>query len=294
MIIVRLAKDAQSARDKQVQEKSTGELFYIRRKFKEKMITRAVQRWNLRKPKYVPVGEVIQPAHYEIIEISDALAKGFVLNHHYSSAYPAARRRFGLFRGSNLVGVAVFSHPCNERTITNVFGCEKAIDGLELGRFVLLDSVPANGESWFLARCREILKPDYVGVVSFSDDMPRTAEGGEVIFPGHIGTIYQASNAAFLGRGTARTLRLLPDGKVISDRTIQKIRKGERGWQYGVEILRVFGADACPSDDLRRRVWLTYWLGQLTRNLQHHGNLKYAWSFSKKVKLLSLPYPKFI
>jgi hypothetical protein len=256
------------------------------------MITSLSQRWILGIARYVPAGELINTLEYDVEEITEDAAKTFILEHHYSGTYPAARRRFGLHRFGVLVGVAVFSHPCNEKTITNVFGCEKAIDGLELGRFVLLDSVPGNGESWFLARCREQLKPDFVGVVSFSDDTPRVTADGQPIFAGHIGTIYQASNAAFLGRGTARSLRLLPDGKVMSHRAISKIRAKERGWQYSADILRSYGANPCPEEDLPRREWLSYWLRILTRTIAHPGNLKYAWSFSKRIQLQGLAYPK--
>lgn len=256
------------------------------------MITGTVQRWQGGAVRFRPAGEVIRPAEYDVLEIGEDFAKAFVLEHHYSGTYPAARRRFGLFRSGELVGVAVFSHPCNEKTITNIFKCERAADGLELGRFVLTDAVPGNGESWFLARCREQLRAHYVGIVSFSDDTPRQTASGEAVFAGHIGTIYQASNAAFLGRGTARSLRILPDGKVLSDRTIQKIRSGERGFGYSAEILRFYGADQCPESDLERRNWLSHWLGILTRTIKHPGNLKYAWSFSRSIKLESLAYPK--
>ncbi len=257
------------------------------------METNISQRWHNRKAKYLPAGEVINPADFDICEIDELTAKNFVVTHHYSQSYPSARRRFGLFDRGSLVGVAVYSHPCNDKTITNVFGNEKAIDGLELGRFVLLDSVKANGESWFLARCHEILKPDYVGIISFSDDIARTTAAGEIIFAGHLGTIYQATNATFLGRGTARTLKLLPDGKVLSDRAIQKIRSGEKGWVYASEMLRAFGGvPDCPSEPVQRRIWLTDLLISKTRRLKHAGNLKYAWSFSKKTFLKSLPYPK--
>lgn len=256
------------------------------------MITSTVQRWNAGAARYVPAGSLITPREYDVAEISEDTAKSFVLANHYSGTYPAARRRFGMFRRGNLCGVAVFSHPCNEKTITNVFGCEKASDGLELGRFVLTDDVPGNGESWFLARCREQLKNDFVGVVSFSDDVAHTTADGSRTFAGHIGTIYQASNAAFLGRGTGRSLRLLPDGKVLSHRAISKIRSGERGWRYAVDILRAYGAGPCPEDDLPRRAWLAHWVSVLTRTMTHPGNLKYAWSFSKRVRLASMPYPK--
>ena len=96
------------------------------------MITSTVQRWNERRPRFKPAGAVIDPKSYEVAEISEDQAKAFVQKHHYSGTYPAARRRFGLFRAGSLVGAAVFSHPVNERTITNVFGCERAADGLEL------------------------------------------------------------------------------------------------------------------------------------------------------------------
>lgn len=256
------------------------------------MITDTVQRWNERRSRMIPAGGYIRPQDYDVAEISEDVAKAFVLKHHYSGTYPAARRRFGLFKAASLVGVAVFSHPVNEKTITNVFGCERASDGLELGRFVLVDHVPGNGESWFLARCREQLRNDFIGVVSFSDDTPRLTQGGIVTFAGHIGTIYQASNAAFLGRSTSRSIRLLPDGRVMSHRAISKIRAGERGWQYAAAILRSYGANCCPDSDLPRREWLSYWLRILTRAIAHPGNLKYAWSFAKTVKLQSLAYPK--
>ena len=40
------------------------------------------------------------------------------------------------------------------RVLTAVFpDLEPYAESLELSRFVLAESVPANGESWFLARC---------------------------------------------------------------------------------------------------------------------------------------------
>ena len=44
-------------------------------------------------------------------------------------------------------------------------------------------------------------------VVSFADPVPRRV-GGRVLFPGHVGIIYQAANAVFTGRSTARRLTL--------------------------------------------------------------------------------------
>jgi len=253
---------------------------------------RVVQRWRGGRDSYRPAGEVIRTADYEVAPIAEATAKAFVVEHHYSRSYPAARFRFGLFRGAALAGVAVFSHPCNDRVLTRTFDLPAA-DAVELGRFVLLDAVPGNGETWFLARCFAGLRGDVAGVVSFSDPVARSSAAGDVVFPGHIGTIYQAHNAAYLGRGTARTLRLLPDGRVLSARAIQKVRARERGWRYVAELLVAAGA-AAPAQHEDLALWLARELPATTRTLRHAGNHRYAWAFSRALarRLDRLPYPK--
>jgi hypothetical protein len=252
------------------------------------------QRWRSRRSCYRPNGEVICTREYEIAAISrDGEAREFIEEHHYSRSYPAARFRFGLYRHGELTGVAVFSHPCNDAVLTTVFRCP-VLAAVELGRFVLLDDVPANGETWFLARCFELLKhADLIGVVSFSDPVPRRSVSGQIIHPGHVGTIYQAFNGRYLGRGASRTILLLPDGSVLNSRTVQKIRRLERGWKYAAALLEKFGADPLNDDP---NLWLDRWLPALTRRLRHPGNHKYAWPLQKSARKwlpLSLPYPKF-
>ena len=252
------------------------------------------QRWRLRRDSYRPAGEPINPRLYEVAElVGDREAKAFIVTHHYSGSYPNARFRFGLFTGGELVGVTVFSHPCNDRVLTSVFPVS-ASDSVELGRFVLLDLVPANGESWFLARAFECLRrKGLAGVVSFSDPVPRTKMDGTIIHRGHFGICYQATSATFLGRTEPRTLRLLPDGTVLNDRAIQKIRAGEQGCQYAAALLEKFGAAPPPVEE--RTEWLASWLARLTRRLRHSGNYKYAWAIAPDARRFlpaSLPYPK--
>lgn len=255
----------------------------------------AVQRWEGGRQRWRPAGEVIRTSEFDVAAIdSDATAKRFVLEHHYSGTYPAARFRFGLYRRGVLAGVAVFSHPCSDRVLTSVFPGEARLS-VELGRFVLLDEVPGNGETWFLARCFDGLRASGIrGVVSFSDPVPREA-GGRVVFPGHIGTIYQAHNGRYLGLGTARTLRLLPDGRVMSARALQKIRSGSKGWRYSAAVLEQLGATPAPLEGAARSAWLAQWLSALTRSVRHPGNHKYAWALARRVELpASMPYPKKI
>jgi hypothetical protein len=196
------------------------------------------QRWREHRTCYRPPDEVINPSEYEVASIaSDCEARAFIKAHHYSRAYPAARFRFGLYHHGLLVGVAVFSVPCRDSVLTNVFPVPASLS-VELGRFVLLDSVPGNGETWFLGRVfNELRKEGLVGVVSFSDPLPRFTADGTMVHRGHVGTIYQAFNGTYLGRSAARTLRLLPNGSVLSERAIQKTRRTECGSKYAAGTL---------------------------------------------------------
>ena len=258
------------------------------------MIVGAVQRWRARQGAYRPAGETIDPRSFEVAPIpDDRTAKSFVLEHHYSGSYPPARRRFGLYRGAELVGVAVFSVPVNARSLDPCPG--DANSRAELGRLVLLDDVEANGESWFVARCFESLaREGFTGVVSFADPVPRSSSNGLVIFPGHIGTIYQALNAVFIGRSKPETKLLLPDGTALPARAVAKIKSGDRGWRYAVDRLVEHGADPPDGD---RVAWLARELPKVTRRQKHGGNLKYAWALTsagKRAMPGSKPYPKVL
>lgn len=274
------------------------------------MITSLSQRWRGGRASYRPPRDCMDASAYEVAPIdgrgADTIARAFVQAHHYSGSMPAARERIGLYRarhawavgGGELVGIAVFSHPPTDKVLS-CLPCPKDA-AVELGRFVLLDNVEHNGESWFLARCFDLLRQrGYEGVVSFSDPVPRRSAAGTVVFPGHIGGIYQASNAVFAGRATGRSLRLLPDGRVFNERSRSKIRQRERGWQGAVEQLVAVGAApperTSSAADLHE--WLLRELPLVTRCLVHPGNLRYLFGLTPAVKRRlpeSLPYPKIM
>lgn len=194
----------------------------------------------------------------------DAAARAFVERHHYSRSYPAARRRFALLQDGILCGVAVFAQPMHAGVFRD-FAAAPA-ECLDLGRFILLDAVGANAETWFLARCFKALRVEgFAGVVAMSDPVPRTDAAGAVTFRGHVGTIYQASNAHYMGRATARALRLLPDGSVFSARAESKIRARESGWRYAVGQLVEAGAQPPPADADDLRPWLRAARAAVTR-----------------------------
>jgi hypothetical protein len=258
------------------------------------MITNTTQRWRDRRGSYRPAGEVINTHEFDVSAISDdRTAKAFVTQHHYSGSYPAARERFGLYWRGDLAGVAVFSVPAQPRTLDVLPGGRET--GVELGRLVLLDAVPGNAESWFIARCfGELRREGYTGVVSFSDPVPRIDADGVVVFGGHIGTIYQATNGVYLGRSKAERRLLLPDGTMLHGRALAKIRARDRGWRYAANLLEQHGAEPLGEDG-DSLVWLAQWLPLLTRPIRHTGNLKYAWALNRRDRRhlpTSLPYLK--
>ena len=139
--------------------------------------------------------------------LDESRAKRYITANHYSTSYPAALARWALRdRDSRLVGVAVIGVPMSTAVLTNVFGdLEPITESAELCRLCLNDSVASNGETWFLALVfAHVAARGLRGIVTFADPVPRFV-AGRVLFPGHIGTIYQAKGVEYLGRSTPRT-----------------------------------------------------------------------------------------
>jgi hypothetical protein len=251
-----------------------------------------------------PAREVVDLAGMDVAPIDRDIARAFIELHHYEHSYPAGRFRFGLFDSNELVGVAVFSQPVNDRSTACLPG--EPIERVELGRFVLLDRVGANAETWFLGRCFHSLRREgLTGVVSFSDPAPRRTTSGRVVMPGHVGTIYQAHNAVYLGRSRAERRRMLPDGTVAHNRMLAKIRNHERGWRTAVDRLIGHGARQ-PRSGENLRAWLDSALPSISRSVPHCGNHKYAWTLNRRDRRhlehylqrelgkTAIPYPKIV
>lgn len=263
------------------------------------------QRWNARRERYRPVGEVFDPSRASVYAIDEQDAKAFVVAHHYSGSFPAARFRFGLywkdrFGQEGLAGVAVFGVSMNQRAIPSYFDELAPNDGVELSRLVLLDHLAANAESWFLGRAFRLLKagaPQIRGVLSYADPLPRLREDGSTVTPGHVGCIYQAHNARYLGRSSARSLLVSRDGRVFSQRSATKIRREERGAAYAVRQLISMGAPAPLPLEAPERYLLRAVREGGFRRMPHPGNHVYAWWLGQRraepERLRApMPYPK--
>lgn len=270
------------------------------------------QRWQERREvrRYASQGK-INPAEFGV-EVLDGEreARAFIEAHHYSGSFPAAHVSVGLFRktgvaASRLVGVAVFSEGIQSGRSLPKWTGFSAQEGTELGRLVVLPEVAHNGESWFIRRAFRALqqeRPQTRAVVSYSDPLERTTAAGEVVKPGHYGTIYQASNALYVGRAEGRTLLLLPDGRVLQGYTFNKFLTRKKGWGGAERQIIAAGVAAGiaprqPGEE--EAAWCARVKAGL-RPLKHPGNFTYAFGLDSDawdtIRTLhggkGQPYPK--
>ena len=264
------------------------------------------QRWTKKRMSFRPAGEPFQADRHKVVLLSESDAKDFCAMHHYSGSMPPARVRVGMmrktpFEAEQLVGLAVFSVPMQNAALGKYLKADMAT-GVELGRFICTDVVESNGESWLIGQANRLLQRETKirSVLSYSDPLERLNEAGEVIKPGHIGTIYQAVGAALLGRSSARTLVLSRTGHVISERSLSKIRNEETGAAYAYRQLLAAGAPERqfgehPADYVRRALDCGAF-----KKVKHPGNYVYAWACGDKAERRqgrerigpSLEYPK--
>lgn len=245
------------------------------------------QRWRAGRHSWRHVREGgFDARHYRVEPIDEPTARAWVVSNHYSASYPVASRRYGLFAADQLVGACVLGVPMSDRVLTNVFpDLQPVRDSLELSRLVLDDAVPGNGESWFLARVFAAeAERGLCGVVAFADPVPRRVDG-RVLFAGHTGHIYIASNATYLGRSTARTMTVLPDGAVLSARSAQKVRAGERGHQHVArQLVRLGATPRRPHTNAAS--WLADALAEVgAASVRHRGNHRYAFRLGRTARL---------
>lgn len=108
------------------------------------------------------------------------------IRRHYLHKWPGVNvATFGMFIDGINVGALVFSLPPRET--------EKRFGGAtwELSRLWLVDELPCNAETWFIAQCVRLVKrqrPDVQFLVSYADPSA-----------GHSGVIYRAANWRFDG-----------------------------------------------------------------------------------------------
>lgn len=100
----------------------------------------------------------ISVTNFTVNLIEHKVAKVFVIANHYSQTCPEGQRfNFGLFDGSELIGVAIFGKPAGIHQAKFYYPTNPT-KLLELRRLVCIDATPKNTESYFISQCIKYMK----------------------------------------------------------------------------------------------------------------------------------------
>ncbi|MEY3788841.1 MAG: hypothetical protein RLZ75_3049 [Pseudomonadota bacterium] len=158
-----------------------------------------------------------------VIKVIDSASSRLVVQkYHYSGKCTQnSQIHFGVFLNDKLEGALQFGPSTDKRKMAGNLGVGFN-DFLELNRMALSDNCPKNSESRALGICLRMLRKKYPHlklVISFAD----ACQCGD-------GTIYKASGFKLHSFKKNTTLRLMPDGSVVADKTfnntINRIIKG--------------------------------------------------------------------
>ncbi len=132
------------------------------------------------------------PPQLTVHRIEPEVCRPWILIRHYARRLCPISYAFGLYEGSELVGVCTFGKPASPSLCVGVCGEENSEYVYELNRLVVDSKRGKNELSFFVASCLRSL-PSLI-LVSYAD----TAQG-------HHGYIYQATNWLYTGSTTPRT-----------------------------------------------------------------------------------------
>lgn len=143
--------------------------------------------------------------------IDPASSRKVVERYHYSGKCTQnSQIHFGVFLNGRLEGALQFGPSIDKRRMAKNLGIGFN-ESLELNRMALSDNCPKNSESRTLGICLRILKKKYPYlkvIISFAD----ACQCGD-------GTIYKASGFKLHSYKANNSLRLMPDGTIVADKT---------------------------------------------------------------------------
>jgi hypothetical protein len=211
---------------------------------------------------------VVQPKVRDMnvgpVSMKDTLE--FCSRYHYTERAGHAMWRWGLWCGPVLYGVICYNWPSPVAGAA-VFGSEYKQNVLHIGRLALPDSAPRNSESRLIGQSLRQLEdehPEVWAVLTYA----ATDEG-------HIGYVYQATNAIYTGVGG--------DGVVYKD---------QRGQHRSPRSTIAGSAARITKKDARTRGWTVCEAGPKHRYVYILGNKTQRRQRLQMLKYPILPYPK--
>ncbi len=144
---------------------------------------------------------------------------------HYMNRGGSVRSIFGLWDENTLVGCVAYNLPTME-TCASVFGKDRWHTVFHMSRLVCAENAPRNSESKLIGASLKLLKdarPDLKCVVTYAAQSA-----------GHVGYVYQATNALYTGTGGEKYSYLDEQGDVRSTKQGNRVSLAgaeAKGWR---------------------------------------------------------------
>lgn len=197
--------------------------------------------------------ETIMPrvADMEVHPVGTRDVQEFARRYHYTATGGNASWRWGLWHGATLLGIVAYNLPTRE-TCESVFGPEHFDKVWHMGRLALADDAPRNSESRLISGSLKAIKeshPSTWGVLTYA-----------ATDVGHIGYVYQATNALYTGTGGDSHYFTDQSGKrrstYLGGKGVGRVRAAEMGWtrhEGGVKhrYLYVLGSKSQRKERMR-------------------------------------------
>lgn len=206
--------------------------------------------------------EAVKVRDMHVAPASTRDVQEFARRYHYTATGGNMSWRWGLYHGVTLMGVVAYNLPTRE-TCESVFGPDHFDKVWHMGRLALADSAPRNSESRLIAGSLKAIQRDYRNVWGVL-----TYAATDV---GHIGYVYQATNALYTGSGG--------DSHYYVD------AKGDRRSTY-------LGGKGVSDTRAREMGWTRHEGGVKHRYLYVLGSKTQRRERMALLRLPTLPYPK--
>ena len=196
-----------------------------------------------------------------VAKVNQADVREFCARYHYAITGGNMTWNWGLWHGPTLMGVVSYNLPTRP-ACEAVFGPEHFDKVWHMGRLAMADGALRNSESRLIAGSLRAIRrshPNTWAVLTFA----ATSQG-------HIGYVYQATNALYCGRSDRKHYYLDEKGQRRAQkqgRNLSPAKAVERGWTVKWE------------DGKHRYIYI---LGNKTERRQRLGLLRYP----------TFPYPK--
>ena len=199
---------------------------------------------------------------YHVKPIDKKIAIDIVIQNHYLHRKPPCSISLGLFHNEDIVGVITYGVPPSHTLLKGICGEDESQNVYELNRLWVSDSVPKNGESFFISQSFKFLDKEII--VSFAD----TSQN-------HVGIVYQATNWIYTGMSAK-----FKDPKVRGLEHMHHATYANR--MTNKELIDKFGEDNVYFVDRPRK----------HRYIYFNANKRKRKELMKKLKYKQLDYPK--